>query len=202
MPGMAFTPDFGSVPDWVEAIGTSGALGFLAYQVIRERRRDRQMQEREAAARRDDEARQARLVSVAIKFHYGLLDDDYGWRIIATVINDSAEPIRNVEPYLMPRAIASLPLATRRGATREMLKDAIRTWWPDDDQHTVISPGKELGVTFVPIEQPDEPGDPHDPATPDTTSPFVEKYDIGAVFTDAAGARWSLTHLGEPERWL
>jgi hypothetical protein len=49
--------DFGSVPDWVEAIGTSGALIFLAEQYRRDRKRDRDARTAEIIARADNEAR-------------------------------------------------------------------------------------------------------------------------------------------------
>lgn len=56
--------DLGSLPDWVEALGTSGALFYIPVQHHSDRRRDREEKELAAATRRDTEASQARLISV------------------------------------------------------------------------------------------------------------------------------------------
>jgi hypothetical protein len=203
MSGMAL--DFGSVPDWVEAIGTSGALLILVGQFLRERGKERAAKEFAATAQRDEEARQARLVSVTTRLHYGSIDeeDEYGWKVVVQVINDSSEPIRNIEPFLMPRSVADVPIGAQwPDYVREAIRGAIRNWWAENSDRTVIRPGQQATLMFVPSDQPDEPGDPNDPTSPDTTRPFCDKYEIGATFTDAAGLRWSQVNRGQPIREL
>jgi hypothetical protein len=79
---------FGTVPDWLAAVGTVGSLGLLAVGLLREIRLRREDDERAAAERRDAEADLARLITV-----------DFGWRdgnITFVIRNDSPSPIRHL----------------------------------------------------------------------------------------------------------
>jgi hypothetical protein len=56
--------DWGSVPDWAEAAGTIGGLGYLAVQYHKAQKRDRDLKEQELRRTQDAEAAQARLVAM------------------------------------------------------------------------------------------------------------------------------------------
>src|SRR6185369_9254276 len=91
--------DWGSVPDWLAAVGTTGGLIFIGFQYHRDRTRDLDERKRLRAAeaeterlRRDAEAAQARLVSFKEVTEHG---DGLAWLI--TVHNDSDRAIRDVE---------------------------------------------------------------------------------------------------------
>ncbi|MEU7576297.1 hypothetical protein AB0B50_01650 [Streptomyces sp. NPDC041068] len=86
--------DFGSVPDWVGAVGTAAATLLLAVGLLREIRRRRLDDARAAAERRAAEANQARLVSVLFRVRGS------GRRVECVVRNDSSEPIRDAVPWL------------------------------------------------------------------------------------------------------
>lgn len=86
-------PDLGNVPDWIAAIGTSGALFFVIYQHFRDRRRDQE-------TARQEQARQARLISVSAS---GGFNSDLGFKYGFGVQNDSGLLIRNVRPVVEDR---------------------------------------------------------------------------------------------------
>ena len=150
MPGMAFVPDFGSVPDWVEALGTSGALIFLAVQYRRDRQRDRKTAQDAADARRDDEARQARLISVKVRWVNEMWDEfdnqppDPTWFGEIQVINDSSQPIRDICPFISEEKA----LSDNAG---KVIKPALRQWWAHaSSDSTVVRPGQEITLKAVP----------------------------------------------------
>ncbi|MFF1376230.1 hypothetical protein [Streptomyces sp. NPDC058308] len=87
-------PDYGSVADWVAAVGTAAATLLLAVGLLREIRQRRLDDASAATERRAAEANQARLVSVAFRVRGS------GLRVKCVVRNDSAAPVRDTAPWL------------------------------------------------------------------------------------------------------
>lgn len=206
MPSMAFVPDFGSVPDWVEALGTSGALGFLAVQLVRERKRDRETQERAAATKRDDEAKQARLISIKVSWKFGHecgstevdRPDARIWLGQIHVMNDSTQPIRRVFPYMKHRR-------NQRGPRWEKFPTFIDRWTPVEGDPSVLRPGQEVVLEVVPAFA-DEPagGRPqHDDDHPSRRRKQLEHdFETGVSYVDAAGILWDHVTENLPLRML
>ncbi|MEU6992701.1 hypothetical protein ABZ953_18855 [Streptomyces sp. NPDC046465] len=87
-------PAYGTVPDWVAAVGTVAATLLLAVGLLREIRRRRIDDARAATERRAAEANQARLVSVVFRARGS------GLRVECVVRNDSPAPVRDAVPWL------------------------------------------------------------------------------------------------------
>src|SRR5262245_44387771 len=88
--------DWGSVPGWLEAVGTVGSFAFIGYGLLREirlRREDEERRrlddERAAAERRDAEADMARLVTLG----FAAVDATH---VELHILNDSPGPIRRL----------------------------------------------------------------------------------------------------------
>lgn len=86
--------NWGSLPDWLAAIGTVGSLGVVAIGLTREVKRRREDDRAAAAERRHATARQARLVTAVAR----------AWspqQVHVTVRNESQAPIFDVKPGLL-----------------------------------------------------------------------------------------------------
>ena len=193
---MPFSFDFGSVPDWVEAFGTSGALIYIAVQHHRDRQRDRTAVEAAERAQRDNEARQARLISVTLSWRFDHEGEPReqrwpGWLARLAVTNDSAEPIRNVRAILRPR--------------RTLAEMADRFASPEDrtgDYAAVLRPREEIRMDVEPLFQAEEylGDDEYGPDRPTPQRQLDSRYQAGVTFTDAAGLRWFQSNGGLPHR--
>jgi hypothetical protein len=106
--------DFGSLPDWVEALGTSGALIFLGVQHRFDRRKDRAEREAAAELKRDEEMRQARLVTVTAGWNYSM---DTGYNTTIYLFNESGQPLRNLTPVIEDRSSGSDQVDRKRSAS-------------------------------------------------------------------------------------
>lgn len=105
-PEKASDVDWGSVPDWLSALGALFNLIFLGVALLREIRLRRAEEERRDRERRDLEARHARRVSVAVR-------DSSGLRLDLEVANDGDGPIFDVVPGLSGAQVRN-PVRIRR----------------------------------------------------------------------------------------
>lgn len=94
---------WGTVPDWLAAIGTVGSFGLVGWGLLREVRLRRVEDSRAAAERRDAEAGSARLVTALA---HGVRLNAGRTAIVAimfSIRNGSTGPIFDVEPgFLIP----------------------------------------------------------------------------------------------------
>jgi len=97
---------WGSVPDWVSAIGALLNLVFIGLALLREIRLRRAEEERRDQERRDLEARHARRVFVTVR-------DSSGLRLDLEVSNDGDGPIFDVVPAAVGAQIRN-PISIRR----------------------------------------------------------------------------------------
>lgn len=191
---MAPSYDLGSIPDWVEAVGTSGALIYIAVQHHRDRQKDREVAKVTEATKRDNEARQARLASVTSTWRFDpegepQADRSPGWRATMTVMNDSSEPIRSIEPGLRDRGTG---------------ESGVAEWWWVGKFPAVLRPGEHVDLVASPQFQPDEPADDscYGPGDPHPRTQLGSRYQEGVYFTDAAGLRWFQSTGGLPVRQM
>jgi hypothetical protein len=174
--------DFGSVPDWVEALGTSGALAFLAGQYRRDRIKARADGKAADAAKRDLDAAQARLVSVTWNWENSLR---YGFTAAVDVANDSSGPIRNLV----------MIIEDPESGTSRLDEDYGAGSWVANR----LAAGKGIRLYGRPIIQPPAPTDGNDHSGQDW---LYLSHRLGVEFTDAAGIRWVQFATGVPERRL
>jgi hypothetical protein len=106
MPIIVTAVEWGTAPDWVAAVGSVGAMFLVGGGLLWEVHRRRVDDERLAVERRDDEASQARLVTLQAEGHPAT-----DWRgdplggdplngvtaVEVTVTNDSSAPILNLD---------------------------------------------------------------------------------------------------------
>ena len=182
--------DFGSVPDWVEALGTSGALVYIAFQYHRERGKDRAAREealevsRAAELERNDrQAAQARQITVSHGWSYS---DMEGCTILVSVNNDSEQVIRHLALQLADVDTGEDVLDVETPTVTPMYLTAQRL--KADDM---------ASLSGLPKFQPQKRRDGHDD---DGFNELDRKIRVGVSFTDAAGLRWTQYEDGVPRR--
>jgi hypothetical protein len=141
---VAKSVDWGSVPDWVGAVGTTAATVLLVIGLLREVRRRREDDEQQAADRRAALMRQARLV-------FGEVFLSHPHQIRAHIINGSAEPIFDVRVEgLVGTAADGLELVTtiRRAPDVTTLGGGKQSdiWLWLDQAEPAIEDGQLVGV--------------------------------------------------------
>ncbi|MET0492927.1 MAG: hypothetical protein ABW000_07315 [Actinoplanes sp.] len=177
--------DFGNVPDWLAAFGTTGGLIFFGVQLKRDRHKDRKSAAAEIAAAHDSEANQARLVTVAWSWSY--LEDDRGgesrYHVHVDVVNDSSAPIRHLDVVIEKRtSLLPGPAFERSVGSRLMF----------------LSPGESHRMTVAPDDPPQKP----EMFWPDSDGDLEASHWVGVQFTDAAGLRWFQSPHGQPMRQI
>lgn len=167
------------MPDWGQAIGTTGALVYIGFQYHSDRVKDLQQRQNDAEAkrqaeriRRDAEAAQARLISFRRIFELG---GETAWMF--TVHNDS------------DRAIRDISLSVLSSAGRELLPSGSQVtpggmiFTPVNGLRLeVVRPGQQAELRFE-FEGSYVEGHEDDPLPDEGCSWFV-------TFTDAEGLRW------------
>jgi hypothetical protein len=172
--------DMGSVPDWVEAFGTSGALIFLAVQHRFDRRKDRADREAAADLKRDEEKRQARLVTVSLGWNFGMGE---GHSVTMNLTNHSEQPLRDLIPV---------------AEDRESGRDEIDLQGSSFSESSAVGPAGRTGFSRVRFQNqplPREHGNDNR-----GQEDLERRLRIGVEFTDAEGRRWLQTPSGVPVR--
>ena len=174
--------DFGSLPDWVEAVGTAGALIYIAVQSHQDRRKSREDRREALDERRDLEAAQARLVSVSIGWGFGA----FGHEAVGRVYNHSSGPISDVATYLkdLHTVATSDPLPQDRPTTAAA---------------ALVLPGEYSGFTIYPPRRIAAPRDGNDSAAYQAP---MRTFEVCVEFTDAKGLRWSRVGSEQPKRLI
>ena len=166
------------MPDWVEALGTTGALGYIAVQYQRSRTKDQE-------EKRDAEAAQARLVSYAPLWKR--VDDTVS--LTFDVNNDSGQVIREVYVEVFdPNGTQLQPIEAELdpdGVLRFVGR--VRYWVRS------VAPGVHTQLIF--FVRPDDV-QTWMPAYPD----FLPRMRHALRFTDGAGIQWRRREAGAPER--
>lgn len=171
--------DWGSVPDWVAAVGGAISLFVVVIGLLYEIRRRRLDDERAAAERRDAEARQARLVT----FDWSPTETDHDVQV--SIRNDGDGPIRHVTVW------AHLMLfawdVEGKGSTRPEYQDICLYGEDHDEDLRYVAPQsrREWVLSYNRTKVP--PGE-------------VSLSELRVEFTDAAGLRWARTGDDEPRR--
>ncbi|MEU7902193.1 hypothetical protein [Actinoplanes sp. NPDC049118] len=185
--------DLGNVPDWIQAIGASGALIYLAVQHQFDRKKTREAREEAERARRDTEAAQARQVVVTYSWRY---EETVGCFVTVNVLNDSDRLIRHVALTILDKETG----ADGVDLTRPV--DDPEEWRYTVDQITAHSAAKMRAQSrrqpVNTLEQSQMHGYRH--REEHAAIELEIRYEVSVVFTDASGLVWRQWLHGYPER--
>jgi hypothetical protein len=185
---------WGSVPDWVAAIGSVLAFVGFGVALLREVRLRRIDDERTAedrrqleAERRDTEANQARQVTTAVGYGF---NTKARWTASITLANESVASVTDVAVELVPaRPPDDMPEMTGEAQRRLPICKTVQR---------VVGNG---GTAMVDISVPHCFEEPKG-TDPDPSWEVARAYFVRVEFTDCHGRRWQRRGTQQPTRVL